>query len=412
MSYVRETAVIRTKRKELFVASLVLPLLGTLIVLAAAIALLLLGANMAALWTYIFSLFFPLAATGALVHLFATNWRERSVGVRADEDGLAFDGRLVLKRSDIRFATTRRRGTKWYVRVERWLPAIEVEVDGEEDAFAFLTAMRLDPARSVARHWFGPDRRAWIEALELLVMWAICVGALYGFTRAFWLSYAIGFLPIVIRAIDNAHRVLVGADGVRIQRAFHRPRFIAYTNMSDVTVRDGRIAIALVTGETIRMAHRAETKLNRWLHGDDRRDATSFVDRINERRKAAAEPAAAVALTARRERSVDDWIKRVRVVADDHATFRDAAVPAEQLWMTVEDSRAPATARAGAAVALRAKLDDAGRARLRAIADSCAAPKLRVALETLSTTDDDARLVQALDELDDTREEARIRSRA
>lgn len=413
MSYVRETAVVRTKRKELFLAALILPLLGTLLVLAIAVALLLMGASMAALWTYIVSLFFPLAATGALAHLFATNWRERSVSVRADEDGLAFDGRLVLRRTDIRFATTRRSGAHWYVRLERWLPPVEVEVDGQDDAFALLSAMRLDPARSVARYWFVADRRAWVETVELLVVWALCLGALYALTRWFWPSYVVALVPVLVRGVDNAHRVLVGADGIRIQRAFHRSRFVAYGSISDVVARDGRISIALGTGEKIQMAHRGETKLNRWLHGDDKRDATAFVERVNEQRRASAEQSAvAISLTARGERPLDEWMKRLRVVADDHATFRDAAVPAEQLWTTVEDSRAPETARAGAAVALRAKLDDAGRARLRAIADSCAAPKLRIALETLSSTDDEAQLHQVLGELDDTHEQAPLRSRA
>ncbi|HZU83716.1 MAG TPA: hypothetical protein VE987_12400, partial [Polyangiaceae bacterium] len=62
-----------------------------------------------------------------------------------------------------------------------------------------------------------------------------------------------------------------------------------------------------------------------------------------------------------------------------------AALPSERLWRVVEDSSADRTARAGAALALTRSLDDTGRERLRVAAESCAEPRLRVALSTFAT---------------------------
>ena len=65
--------------------------------------------------------------------------------------------------------------------------------------------------------------------------------------------------------------------------------------------------------------------------------------------------------------------------------FRIASVPVERLWRVVEDPRADREARTGAAIALAPALHDDERARLRAVADGCAEPRLRIALATAAT---------------------------
>jgi hypothetical protein len=98
-----------------------------------------------------------------------------------------------------------------------------------------------------------------------------------------------------------------------------------------------------------------------------------------------------------------EWLARLRAFGhEDAGGFRDPKIPPERLWRIVEDPSAPASARAGAAVALRAKLDDDGRTRIRVAADATAAPKLRVALESTAAEDDQA-VRDALDELRDER---------
>jgi predicted transcriptional regulator len=74
------------------------------------------------------------------------------------------------------------------------------------------------------------------------------------------------------------------------------------------------------------------------------------------------------------------------------------------VWRVVEDPGVAPSDRAAAAVALGARLDDADRSRLRRIAEACAAPRLRVALETIADTAEGDR---------DERDEAKVaRARA
>jgi hypothetical protein len=82
--------------------------------------------------------------------------------------------------------------------------------------------------------------------------------------------------------------------------------------------------------------------------------------------------------------------------------FRTASVPVERLWQVVLDPRADREARTGAALALAPTLPDEDRARLRAVADGCAEPRLRIALVTaaIEARAPDETLAEALDALE------------
>jgi hypothetical protein len=70
-------------------------------------------------------------------------------------------------------------------------------------------------------------------------------------------------------------------------------------------------------------------------------------------------------------------------------------VSTEQLWQIFESGAADSEARAGAAIALRERLDESCRRRLRVVAATTASPKLRTAIES-AASDDDASLEEAL----------------
>ena len=78
--------------------------------------------------------------------------------------------------------------------------------------------------------------------------------------------------------------------------------------------------------------------------------------------------------------------------------YRRAVVSDEALWRVVEDASVDEETRAGAAVALRKMLDEPGRARLRVVAEATASPRLRVALEAASGTNEGA-VRESLEEL-------------
>lgn len=112
---------------------------------------------------------------------------------------------------------------------------------------------------------------------------------------------------------------------------------------------------------------------------------------------------------ARAGRGTRAWLREVALASDDRASFRVPAVPAEALWRVVEDPAAASTARAGAALALRARLDDEGRTRLRVLADACAAPRLRVALQQVASTAEAEALEEAFEALQDDEHRAEER---
>lgn len=70
--------------------------------------------------------------------------------------------------------------------------------------------------------------------------------------------------------------------------------------------------------------------------------------------------------------------------------YRVPAVPSEALWRVALDPACDPEVRSGAVLALRPRLDDAGRARLRDVAKACAAPRLRVAISAAAEEDDTA----------------------
>ena len=66
---------------------------------------------------------------------------------------------------------------------------------------------------------------------------------------------------------------------------------------------------------------------------------------------------------------------------------RLGAGPEENLWRVAEDPAAEETARVGAAVALRTRLDREGRARLLCMSDASVSPRVRVALRAAATAE-------------------------
>jgi hypothetical protein len=129
---------------------------------------------------------------------------------------------------------------------------------------------------------------------------------------------------------------------------------------------------------------------------------SSLVERIREARARHAEgapPGNLANVLGRGGREVGAWVSALAGVLGGASTFRTPAVPEDRLWRIVEDPAQPSPVRAGAAVALRARLDEGGRGRLRVAADACASAELREALEAAGE-DDEPAIAQALAKID------------
>ena len=232
----------------------------------------------------------------------------------------------------------------------------------------------------------GTRRRALTKIwIQLALTWGAAIALSFVGLKSpvvcFFVVAALAYLPIVADRV----RVTVGADGLRVRPVLGRARFVPFASLDTTSVGDGTLALHLRDGATVTLrairdaralAHIEEQVA---LHGGRELDPGPL---------------------ARAGRTTRAWISDLRAVSEGSASFRSLAIPRDSLWNAVEDAAAPPSARAAAAVALRDALSDDERARLRAVARTCAAPHLRVALEHCASPTPTAPIAAALDRLD------------
>jgi hypothetical protein len=341
-------------------------------------------------------------------------WREEVRGcVRADSTGLRIDDRVVVKRETIPNGYVLERDGQWIVRLGRRFRPVDIDVRDAAEGEALLAAMRLDPNHSVARFtmFHGTFRGSLVRmavgiGLLSTIGLAVPVAVMLATRSA---ALGLGLMAassVVLYAylFNQWLKVAAGADGLRVKPLLiGRTRYIPFTSIVSASIEGRNITIHTRDGTPLRMHHPASHGW-KWLtrHNDRAHDAAKLIERINERVAAHGARTDDAPIFARAGRQTDAWLRDVITAADVNASYRSPAVPPDELWRIVEDTTAPATARAGAAVALRPALDASDRVRLGAVADACAAPRLRVALEAVASSDEDeARLHGALDPLDD-----------
>jgi hypothetical protein len=393
---------VRTKRLWIFLVGLVLTVGGLTPAIYFA-----LGALLGGFYAAVLGVALYFGAMFGSTHLWNTKWLERSGRLRADERGLWLDDAIVVPRSVLRHGSVIQRDGVAYVRLGRWLQPVEIVVEDELEGGALLAAMRLDAARSVGQFTMnhGSYASSWLKAIAGVV--AFLVGTslvilstwnpvvLFG-----WLIAAM--VASFVWAANQFVRVSVGADGVHLRRLLARPRFIAFGALESATIEGKNVTIRTRDGLTFVVHHLSSGKGWKPLLYRDRADEGQLlVDRINAQAEMHRRGGPDVRVLARGARSTSEWLQAVARASDEHASFREPAVPIDELWRIVEDPVASTTARAGAALALRTKLDEPGRARLRVVADACAAPKLRVALQTAASDAKPETLEEAFEPLED-----------
>lgn len=198
-------------------------------------------------------------------------------------------------------------------------------------------------------------------------------------------------------------RLDLGADGVLIDLRDSEKQYVSFADIIDAPRYDEHVMGKHFIGVSLELRSGGAVKvpMGEDQFGADKRVA-ALSDRIRAaldayRRREQGDDASAL---ARGARSPEEWHRRLRGLGEGaNAGPREAPVPIDRLWRIVEDPSAEPPIRAGAAAALSAGLDDAGKQRLRIAAESTAAPKLRIALESAAAGDDDA-VVAALAEVE------------
>lgn len=350
--------------------------------------------------------------SGTLYALIQNPWtHEEPETIEAGREGVSAGGRLIVSREAIRAGFVLpdpRLSPRVRIQRKRRLP-LEIRVRDEAEGRALLRALGLDATQRAAT--FSTPSRALTDP-----KWSILLGV--GFASLYVLLGVFGhglggeaaFLQLPIMGVYlgfmflTRTSLIVGADGI-LRSWMGKKEFWSYGEIERVTSyidtsfwrkqKWQGIEIALRSGERVRIPISSKGWRNQ-----------SGLDLILQRVREAMEShrqgdsAADTALLARQARSVPDWIQSLRAIGSGaHLDHRTAPVAPERLFRIVEDASLTPSARAGAAVALGASLDETGKLRLKDAAGAIAAPRLRIAIEA-AASGDDAVLTEALAEIE------------
>lgn len=344
-------------------------------------------------------------------------WHRERRTVGASGEGLRLDGRLVARRDALRSSRIVRRGEECAVRFDRdWRP-IEIVVACEDEGHTLLAALQLDASRSLAPFAFhaGTPTKAYARLFAALAIFVTEFTLMFEGGRFFGdaaIEIAL-LLPLVLMAVCYAAlgpfyaRVVVGADGLRVRYDFGREHFIAFAALERVDVDDcqvtlrlrGRAPMTLTLGGHRRFRYLLSLGRNNFGEGSE--VVGAFARRVEACMQAHVASCTIDSTSLRRAgRSTEEWIGDLLVLIDRDASYRWPAPSTDVLWRVLEDpSRAP-TERIGAAIALRRSMNDADRAKVLAVAEACAAPRVRVALCAAGGGSEE-RLAEALGDVDD-----------
>ncbi len=337
-------------------------------------------------------------------------YRTRKTGIiRADERGLHLDGRLLAPRRRIASAHSfvdEQAFVHFAVRRGR---AFDVQLADEDQARSLLAALHFGVGQATAtfRAIYGGYARLMLLS-AVTVMATLWAGPLLGVQHPLHLvgpSATLGIALVAVLVIAFTVRVEVGSDGILLSR-FAGRRFVPYGMLQRVETAGAAVVLVTLAGKRIVLGFAASPS--------GARSGDALARRIEEARAAYGEGGTAgiaETLVAPGGRSVHRWLLEVRALARAR-DYREAGVEMEHLWRVVSDpSAAPAT-RAGAAVALsNAPEDGETRARLRVASETCANPKLRVALARVADGATDAALAEALAPLVDAEQPPRVANR-
>lgn len=348
----------------------------------------------------------------------------QSVLVRADEQGVSLDGALVVPRARITAGSVVPADDgAFHVRLEqRPRFAITLGVANAAAGRALLQSLGLDAAQTAASFAALPpeeriDRRPVyldhalpvVAGMVVPFLALVALAALDKLSMPAFAGVGLGSSLLVLLAYRiTGARLTVGADGI-LRRGAGRKEFIPYAEIDAVRfcVQPSSGSAQQAQGVEIRLrsAERIQWMMLFASTDEPRMETLRALERIREamesyqRRSAAA----SVALLERRGRPVAAWINAARGLGSGaNADHRTAPLPADVLWSVVEDPSAPSDSRVGAAVALRAGLDEAGMRELRIAVDATAEPRLRIALDA-ALAEDEAALAEALDGLSEAR---------
>ena len=319
--------------------------------------------------------------------------------VGADSRGLSVDGELVLPRQTILRTRVRDEpfgGHSVIVEARGLAPSRIVHVDSPRIAQALADTLERSPHEVEEFEALPPwaHRMRWLTIILTTSPWILfnLLRHMPGWTVLIVLGlYGVIALPMVL-----PQKIAIGEDGILLRWAGQR-RFVPFGLLREARATPLGVQLELEDAREIevRLTHRADAEAARRI---------AILERIDQglTRHRALAPAEDEALLTRGERNLDAWIDEMNILGTaDAYGYRMIAIPRERLWAVLENPGADPSARQGAALALRARLDDEERERLVSIGQKSASPRLRVAIDAVARAPDHPHLRLALDEVDD-----------
>lgn len=327
--------------------------------------------------------------------------------VVAEPGGVWFGGQVAMSRREIVRAYCGTQDGRHVVQVVGRLfrRSCTVWVTSQEEGRALIDALNLDPPTATSRFRALPPWRQhlpWLAMLVSFVPWVVAAGAgalsasTLGLIMALYAAVLVPTFPM---------RVCVGHDGILLEW-LGNSRFVPLSSIDAVKLTAVGVILTLDDGErlAIRLTHQEG--------GADAEVHSLFVrirDGIGAQREQIRSDEEAV--LARSGRDVTTWLRAMRALGASEARgYRAPSIPEDRLWAVVESGAADPSAREGAALALSASLDEAGRARIVSLAQNTASPRLRVVLDGIGREREEACLgaVLASCESDSEAEDASI----
>jgi hypothetical protein len=220
-----------------------------------------------------------------------------------------------------------------------------------------------------------PETRAAVAGMGGLALVASVLVAVAPLRGATPLIGTVAYLAIALAgtaAFRRASRIAVGVDGVLV-KGTSRTRFFAYREL------DG----ARAEGSDIELLRRDRVMVRLQLHGDDVARREAILARVRD----SIEHARATSDARATNLAASSTAAQLARSAGGGADYRTASLTRDELWALVEGPSIDGATRAAAAAALVRTGDDAQRARLRVVAESCAEPRTRVALHEVAELD-------------------------
>jgi hypothetical protein len=334
---------------------------------------------------------------------------KRRVG--ADGRGLSVDGELVVPREALIRARVRDEPDGSHsvtVDTRGLFPSHVVRVGSARIAQALADTLEQTPHRIAEFDALPPwaHRMRWLAVVLTTSPWILF--SLLRHMPSFMIMLVLALYGLIGLPLVVPQKVAIGEDGVLLRWAGRR-RFLPFGRLRAARSTALGVELDLADDRTIeiRLTHRSEGEASQ---------RTAMLQQIEEgiAIHRALGPAEDEALLLRGERPIDVWIAEMSALgAADAFGYRTIAIPRERLWAVLENPTADPSARQGAALALRERLDDEERERLMVVGQKSASPHLRVAIEAVTSTPDAPRLRVALEEAaeQDAIDEARSAAR-